>query len=75
MKTLHVSISDSDRLKFQIHDDRIGFDELVERVNRQLMRQSLDQSVRMAQQHSLSSMTLDEINEEIAAVRNAKDHP
>ena len=74
MKTLNVSISDSERLKYQIHDDTIGFRELVDLVSRQLMRQSLDKSVRMAQQHGLSSMTLDEINEEIAAVRNAKDH-
>ena len=74
MKTLNVSISDSERQMYQIHDDRIGFPELVDLVSRQLMRQSLDKSVRMAQQHGLSSMTWDEINDEIAAVRNAKDH-
>ena len=74
MQTLNVSISDSERRKFQIHNDKIGFGELVDLVSRELMRQSLDQSVRLAEQHGLSSMTLDEINGEIAAVRNAKDH-
>jgi hypothetical protein len=74
MKTLNVSISDSQWQKFQIYDDKIGFGELVDLVNRELMRQSLDKSVRLAEQHGLSSMTLEEINNEIAAVRNAKDH-
>ena len=74
MKTLNVSISDSEWRKFQIYDDKIGFGKLVDLVNRELMRQSLDKSVRLAEQHGLSSMTLDEINDEIAAVRNAKNH-
>jgi hypothetical protein len=74
MKTLNVSISDSERKKFRINDDEIGFSELVDRVSRELMRQSLDQSVCLAEQYGLASMTWDEINYEIAAARNAKDH-
>jgi hypothetical protein len=74
MKTLNVSISDSERRKYRINDDEIGFSELVDLVSRELMHQSLDKSVRLAGQYGLSSMTLDEINDEIAAVRNAKDH-
>lgn len=74
MKTLNVSISESEQQKFRINEDKIGFRELVNLVNRELMRQSLDKSVRLAKQHGLSSMTLDEINNEIIAVRNAKDH-
>ena len=74
MKTLNVTISESELQKFQIREDRIGFGELVNLVNREFMRQSLEKSVRLAEQHGLSSMTLDEINNEIAAVRNAKNH-
>ena len=74
MKTLNVSISESEQQKFRINEDKMRFGELVNLVNRELMRQSLDKSVRLAKQHGLSSMTLDEINKEIAAVRNAKSH-
>ena len=74
MKTLNVSISESEQQKFRINEDRIGFRELVNLVNRELMRQSLDKSVRLAKQHGLSAMTLDEINNEITAVRNEKDN-
>jgi hypothetical protein len=74
MKTLNVTISESERQKFQIREDRIGFGELVNLVNREMMRQSLEKSVQLAEQHGLSSMTLDEINDEIAVVRNAKSH-
>jgi len=74
MKTLNVSITDSERRKYHIHDDKIGFGELLDLVNRELMRQSLDKSTQLAERHGLSSMTWDEMNDEIAAVRNAKDH-
>ena len=74
MRTLNVSISESEQQKFRINEDKMGFSELVDLVNRELMRQSLDKSVRLAKQHGLSSMTLDEINNEIVAVRNAKSN-
>jgi hypothetical protein len=74
MKTLNVSISKLEQQKFRISEDQMAFSELVNLVNRELMRQSLEKSVRLAEQHGLSSLTLDDINHEIAAVRNAKNH-
>jgi hypothetical protein len=39
------------------------------------MRQNLNKCLELAEKHGLSSMTMEEINEEVKAVRNAKNHP
>ncbi len=36
------------------------------------MRQNLDKCIELAEKHGLSTMTMEEINEEVKAVRNAK---
>lgn len=74
MKTLNVSISDVDYTKFGIPSDSLTFTEFVELVSRDLMRQNLDKAVELAEKYGLSSMTMEDINEEVKAVRDAKRH-
>ncbi len=73
MKTLSISISEFDFDKFGIKKEKLTFVELVELINKELMRQNLDKCVQLAQKHGLSQMTMDEIDEEVRAVRNAKN--
>lgn len=73
MRTLNISISDLEFNKFGIEKDNLTFTEFVEIISRELMRQNLDKCVELAERHGLSSMTMDEINEEVKAVRNAKN--
>lgn len=72
MRTLNISISDVEFDKFGIKKESLSFAEIVELINRELMRQNLNKCIELAEKHGLSSMTMEEINEEVKAVRNAK---
>jgi len=73
MKTLNISISELELYKFGIKKDSLTFTEFVELISRELMRQNLDRCVELAEKYGLSSMTIDEISEEVKAVRNVKN--
>lgn len=73
MRILNISISDIEFNKFGIRKDSLTFTEFVELISRELMRQNLNKCVELAEKYGLSSMTMDEINEEVKAVRNAKN--
>ncbi|WP_158859342.1 hypothetical protein [Lunatibacter salilacus] len=72
MRTLNISISDLEFNKFGIKKNNLTFTEFVELISSELMRQNLEKCVELAERYGLSSMTMDEINEEVKAVRNAK---
>jgi hypothetical protein len=72
MKTLNISISDVEWQKFGITTDSLTFSEFLELISRELMRQNLNQAIELAEKYGLSSMTMEDINEEVNAVRNAK---
>lgn len=72
MRTLNISISDLEFKKFGIKKDSLTFTEFVDLVSKELMRQNLDKCIELAEKHGLSTMTMEEINEEVKAVRNAK---
>jgi len=74
MRTLNISISELEFNKFGIKKDSLTFSEFVDLINKELMRQNLDKCVELAEKHGLSSMTMDEISEEVKAVRNAKSN-
>jgi hypothetical protein len=69
MITLNVSISDLEYNKFGLKNKQLAFSELVDIVSRELAKQNLDKCVELAEKYGLSTMTLDEINEEIKAAR------
>lgn len=72
MKTLNIPISDTEYNKLGFKNENLSFAELVELIKRELMRQNLNKCVELSEKYGLSSMTMDEINEEVKAVRNAK---
>ena len=77
MKTLNVTISDIEYGMFGMTSEQLNFTDFVELVSRQLMRQNLNRCVELAEKYGLSEMTMDEITEEVKAVRrnrNAKNH-
>jgi hypothetical protein len=72
MRTINILISELEYKKFGISKDKLTFSEFVELISRELMRQNLERCQELAQKYGLSSMTMDEITEEVKAVRNAK---
>jgi len=75
MRTLKISISDLEYSKFGIPNDQLSFTDLIDLVSRELSRQTLNNSVQLAERLGLSKLTIDDITNEVKAVRkNAEDN-
>lgn len=74
MKTISVSISDLEYNQFGINNDKLSFTELVDIVNKEITKQTLNKCVQLAEKYKLSKMSMDEINDEVKAVRDAKSN-
>ncbi len=73
MRTLNVSISDTEFNQFGLQQDELTFTNLITLIRKQLMRENLNKCLELAEKYGLSKMTMDEISEEVKAVRqNAK---
>ena len=70
MRTLNISVSESEYEKFGLKEENLSFAELFNIIEREIMRKKLLKSVEMAEKYGLSKMTMEEIDEEIKAVRN-----
>ena len=74
MRTLSISISDLEFNKFGIKDSQLNFTDFVDIVSKELMRQNLNKCLELAEKHGLSEMSMDQITNEVKAVRqNAKN--
>ena len=74
MKTLSILISDLEYNQFGINKDKLSFSEFVDIVNKETTKQALNNCVKLAERYELSRMTMDEISDEVKAVRNAKGY-
>jgi cell division FtsZ-interacting protein ZapD len=73
MRTLNISVSEFEYEKFGLRENNLSFSELLDIIEREIMRGKLLKSVQMAEKNGLSKITMEEIDEEIKAVRtNAK---
>jgi len=74
MRTLNISISDIEFNKFGIKNDKLNFTDFVDIVSKELTRQNLNMCIDLAERYGLSKMTMEEITNEVKAVRsNAKN--
>ncbi len=69
MRTLSVSISDIEFNKFGIKDNNLNFTDFLDLVSKELTRQNLSKCIELAEKHGLSKITMDEITNEVKAVR------
>jgi hypothetical protein len=65
-------MSDVEYSALGVSKNSFFFSEIADLVEQQMARQALRRSVEMAEKNGLSSMTMDEINAEINAVRQCK---
>ena len=70
MRTLNVSISDIEFNKFGIKNDKLSFTDFVDIVSKELTRQNLNMCIDLAERYGLSKMSMDEITNEVKAVRS-----
>lgn len=73
MRILNVSISDIEYNKFGLKEEKLTFTDFVDLVSKELTRQNLSKCIELAEKYGISKMTMDEITNEVKAVRkNAK---
>ncbi|MDR3694986.1 hypothetical protein [Mucilaginibacter sp.] len=73
MRTLNVTISEIEYNKFGIKNDQLTFTDFIDIVGEELTPQNLNRCIELADKYGLSKMTMDEITDEVKAVRrNAK---
>jgi hypothetical protein len=70
MKTLNISISDIEFNKFGIKKNNLTFTEIIDLVSKEISFQNLTKTVELSEKHGLSGMTMEEITNEVKAVRN-----
>ncbi len=74
MRTISVSISDIEYNKFGLKEDKLTFTDFIDIVSIELTRQNLSKCLELADKYGISKMTIDEITNEVKAVRkNAKN--
>lgn len=69
MKTLSISISELEFDKFGLKKDKLTFTEFIDIVSREISRQTLTKCIELSEKYGLSKMTMDEITNEVKAVR------
>ncbi|MCL2511203.1 MAG: hypothetical protein FWF09_04045 [Bacteroidales bacterium] len=69
MRTLSVAISDVEYRKFGISSERLNFTDFIEVIRKELTRENLNRTIELAEKYGLSSMTMEEITNEVKAVR------
>ncbi len=75
MRTLKISISELEYNKFGIPNDQLSFTDFIDLVSRELSGQTLNNSVKLAEKLGLTKLSMDDITNEVKAVRkNAKDN-
>lgn len=73
MRTLQLRVTETDFRKYNLElDQEIEFSELVQKISLEYARKVLLECNEIAQEVGLSEMTLEDINAEIKAVRDAK---
>jgi hypothetical protein len=70
MKTLNVAISDIEFNKFGLKEENLTFSDLLEIVSKELNKLNLSKSVELADKYGLSNISMEEITNEVRAVRN-----
>ncbi len=69
MRTINVSISDIEYNKFGLKEDKLTFTDFIDIVSKELTRQNLSKCLELADKYGISKMTMDEITNEVKAVR------
>lgn len=70
MRTLSIEISELEFQKFGLSADKIAFSDFLDILSREISRQNLAKTVELAERYGLSGMSMDDISQEVKAVRN-----
>ncbi len=72
MKTLSINITEKEFDQFGFPSEKMSFEEMIKLIKKKMVREALEKTRTAAEEAGIDDMTMEEINEEIRAVRNAK---
>ena len=74
MKSVNIQISDFEFNQLGLDKNNLSLSELIDIIEKKITKQTLERSIQLANKYGLSKMTMDEINDEVKAYRNAKNN-
>jgi hypothetical protein len=76
MKTIRLNIQDEDFVDLGLEPEtqQLDYDDLVRKIKVKLAKEAMLKSLELAKEAGLSDLTIEEINSEIDALRNAKNN-
>lgn len=74
MRTIQIKLSETDFLKYNFGSKEVKFTDLVDLISDEYAKKALLKCNSIANEAGLSKLTMDEINAEIKAYRNAKNN-
>ena len=75
MKSVNIQLSDFEFNQLGLKKNNLSLSELIEIIEKKITKQTQEKSIQLAEKYGLSKMTMEEIDEEIKAHRNAKNNP
>jgi hypothetical protein len=75
MRTLNISVSDSEYEKLGLNEENVSFAELLDILKREIARENLREAIKLGEKYGFSGTTMEEIDREIKEIRaNAKSN-
>jgi len=74
MKTVNILISDFEFNQLGLNKNTLSFSELIDIIGKKITKETLEKSIKLANKYELSNMTMEDIDDEIKAYRNAKNN-
>ena len=74
MKSVNIQLSDYEFNQLGLSKSTLSFSELIEIIEKKITKQTLEKSIRLANKYGLSEISMEEIDDEIKAYRNAKNN-
>ena len=75
MRTLNISVSDSEYEKLGLNEENVSFAELLDILKREIARENLREAIKFGEKYGFSGTTMEEIDREIKEIRaNAKSN-
>ena len=74
MRSVNIQLSDFEFNQLGLNKSTLSFSELVDIIGKKITKQTLEKSIVLANKYGLSKMTMDEIDAEIKAHRDAQNN-
>lgn len=74
MKSVNIQISDFEFNQLGLKKSTLSFSELIDIIEKKITKQTLERSIKLANKYGFSKMSMEEIDNEIKAFRDAKNN-